>query len=130
MIIDAEDDRSNKGLADGVLRDREHDTAVETGESSESIIHEEENDKVEKKTSASIPWLTGMRWEQRGHSGFRAFRPQHCGPRDFVQGMNDWVNRSGLNDKTRGVSVCLMNRKGYAQGESLPFGSIAIKMRW
>ena len=41
MIIDGEDDRSNDGLADEVLRDREYDMAVETRESSESIIHEE-----------------------------------------------------------------------------------------
>lgn len=79
--------------------------AVETGESSETIIHEELND-VEKKTTASIPGLTGM-------SGRAGTFGVSCGPRD-------------LNNEIRGVSLRLMNRKGYAQVESLPFGSTAM----
>ena len=56
--------------------------AVETGDSNESTIDERGNDKVEEKTSASIPGLTGMSGTA-GTFGFRAFRPQHCGPRDL-----------------------------------------------
>ena len=63
---------------------------METGESSETIIHEELND-VEKKTTASIPGLTGM-------SGRAGTFGVSCGPRD-------------LNNEIRGVSVRLAMRR-------------------
>lgn len=57
--------------------------AVEPGDSSESIIDERRNDKVEENICEHSR-VEGLGHEL-GRAGTFGFRPQHCGPRDLFK---------------------------------------------
>lgn len=70
--------------------------AVETGDSNESIVDGRGNDTIRwsREPLRVFPgcWAhsTGISG-RTGTFGFRAFRPQHYGPRSFIEGRYDWV---------------------------------------